>query len=183
MKRARFSATRLALAGIGAAISLGAVILSFYVSNLSLSLNVLAACGILLPLTKKYYREAVLAYVAVSALGGIFANIHVLSFVLIGGFYTILTVAVHNRDPKLKWYVVYPVKVVYSCFVFFVIYYLTDILFVNFEALNISIEPAGLMYFVLNLIFTAAFLVYDALLLWGYRYAIPIVEKITRGRD
>ena len=52
MKRLRFSADRLALAGIGAAISLGAVILSFYVTNLSLSLNILAACGILLPLTK-----------------------------------------------------------------------------------------------------------------------------------
>lgn len=183
MKGSRFSATRLALAGIGAAISLGAVILSFYLSNLSLSLNILAACGMLLPLTKKYYREAVLQYVAVSALGGIFANIHVLSFVLIGGFYTIAAVAMHNKEPKLKWYVTYPIKTAYSCFVFFVVYYLTDILFVNFEALNITIEPAGLMYFVLNLMFTAAFLVYDALLLWGYRYAIPIVDKITKGKE
>ena len=170
MKRLRFSADRLALAGIGAAISLGAVILSFYVTNLSLSLNILAACGILLPLTKKYYREAILAYVAVSGLGGIFANIHVLSFVLIGGFYTILTVFMHNREPKIKWYI----------FVFFVVYYLTDILVVNFEALNINIEPAGLLYFLLNLVFTIAFLLYDALLLWGYRYAIPLVEKITK---
>ena len=180
MKRERFTAARLALAGIGAAISLGAVILSFYLSNISLSLNIVAACGIMLPLTRKYYREAILAYVAVSALGGIFANIHVLSFVLIGGLYTILTVWMHNREPKIKWFVTYPVKIVYSCFVFFVVYYLTDIFVVNFDALNISIEPAGLMYFVLNLIFTAAFLVYDALLLWGYRYAVPIVEKITK---
>ena len=183
MKGSRFSATRLALAGIGAAISLGAVILSFYLSNLSLSLNILAACGMLLKKKKKYYREAVLQYVAVSALGGIFANIHVLSFVLIGGFYTIAAVAMHNKEPKLKWYVTYPIKIAYSCFVFFVVYYLTDILFVNFEALNITIEPAGLMYFVLNLMFTAAFLVYDALLLWGYRYAIPIVDKITKGKE
>ncbi|MBO7156123.1 MAG: hypothetical protein J6V83_01830, partial [Clostridia bacterium] len=87
----RFSSKKIALAGVASAISLVAVILSFYVPNMSLSLNVLAACGIIIPLTQKYYREAILAYVAVSALGAIFANIHILSFVLIGGSYTIAT--------------------------------------------------------------------------------------------
>ena len=176
----RFSSKKIALAGVASAISLVAVILSFYVPNMSLSLNVLAACGIIIPLTQKYYREAILAYVAVSALGAIFANIHILSFVLIGGSYTIATVAMYNNREKVKWFISYPIKVLYSCFVFFVVYYLTDIFFVNFDALKISLENKALVYFLLNLLFTIAFLVYDYLLLWGYTYAIPYVEKLTK---
>lgn len=177
----RFSAKKIALAGIGAAIALGAVIASFYVPNLSLTFNIVAAAGIMLPLTMKYYREAVLAYVAVCGLGAIFANIHILSFVLIGGSYTIATVAMHNNRDKLKPVFAYLIRIAYSCFVFFVVYYLTDILFVNLEALNISLGSATITYLVLNLCFTAAFIVYDLLLRWGYDYAIPIVEKITRN--
>ena len=135
----------------------------------------------MLPLTQKYYREAILAYVAVCALGGIFANIHILPFVLIGGFYTIVTVVMEDHKEKIKWYISYPIKLVYACFVFFVLYYLTNIFFVNFEALKINLENKALLYFLLNLIFVLAFFVYDALLLWGYRWAIPYVNKITRN--
>ncbi len=177
----RFSSKKIALAGVSSAISLIAVILSFYIPNLSLSLNVLAACGIMLPLTQGYYREAILSYVAVCALGGIFANIHILPFVLIGGAYTIATVAMENHKDKVKWYISYPVKLIYACFVFFVLYYLTSIFMVNFEALNISLENKGLVYFILNLLFVLVFFIYDALLLWGYRWAIPYVEKITKN--
>ena len=176
----RFSSQKIALAGVSSAISLASVILSFYVPNLSLSLNVLAACGIMLPLTRSYYREAILAYIAVCALGGIFANIHILPFVLIGGAYTIATVAMYNHREKVKWFISYPVKLVYACFVFFVLYYLTDIFVVNFDALNISMENKALLYFILNLLFVAAFFVYDALLLWGYRWSIPYVQKILK---
>ncbi len=177
----RFSSKKIALAGVASAISLLAVILSFYIPNMSLSLNILAACGILIPLTQKYYREAILAFVAVTALGAIFANIHILSFVLIGGSYTIATVAMYNNREKVKWFISYPVKIAYSCFVFFVMYYLTDIFFVNFDVLKISLENKALVYFLLNLVFTTVFLVYDYLLLWGYAYAIPVVNKVTRN--
>ena len=135
----------------------------------------------MLPLTQKYYREAILAYVAVCALGGIFANIHILPFVLIGGFYTIVTIVMEDHKDKVKWYIGYPIKLVYACFVFFVLYYLTNIFFVNFEALKINLENKALLYFLLNLIFVLAFFIYDALLLWGYRWAIPYVERITRN--
>ncbi|MBQ9114944.1 MAG: hypothetical protein IJY07_03300 [Clostridia bacterium] len=177
----RFSSKKIALAGVSSAISLIAVILSFYIPNLSLSLNVLAAVGIMLPLTQKYYREAILSYVAVCALGGIFANIHILPFVLIGGAYTIATIVMDDFKHKLKWYFAYPIKLVYACFVFFVLYYLTNIFIVNFEALNISLDNKALLYFILNVIFVLVFFIYDALLLWGYHWSIPYIERITRN--
>lgn len=177
----RFSSKRIALAGISSAISLVAIILSFYIPNLSMSFNLLASVGIMLPLTQKYYREAILSYVAVCALGGIFANIHILPFVLVGGFYTIVTIVMDDHKDKIKWFISYPIKVVYACFVFFVLYYLTDIFFVNFSALNISIENKGLLYFLLNLLFVAVFIIYDALLLWGYHWSVPYVGRITKN--
>ncbi|MBR2481109.1 MAG: hypothetical protein IKB56_07395 [Clostridia bacterium] len=177
----RFSSKKIALAGISSAIALIAVILSFYLPNLSMSFNLLATVGIMLPLTQKYYREAILSYVAVCALGGIFANIHILPFVLVGGFYTIVTIVMDDHKEKVKWYISYPIKVVYACFVFFVLYYLTDIFFVNFSALNISTDNKALLYVILNLIFVAVFIIYDALLLWGYHWAIPQVERITKN--
>ena len=177
----RFSAKKIALAGIGASIALGAVIASFYVPNLSLTFNIVAAVGIMLPLTMKYYREAILAYVAVCGLGAIFANIHILSFVLIGGAYTIATVAMHNNKGKLKPIFAYLIKIAYSCFVFLVVYKLTDILFIDLEALNITFSSDSVAYIVLNICFTVLFILYDLLLRWGYDYAVPLVEKITRN--
>lgn len=177
----RFSAKRIALAGIGAAISLLCVIASFYVRTASLAFTLLSAVGIALPLTQDYYREAVLAYVAVCALGGIFANIQILGFVLVGGAYTIATIAMDKHCDKLKPIFGYVIKVAYSCLVFFVCYYLTDLLVIDFEKLGISTENSGLIYFVLNLIFTLLFLAYDTFLLWCFRYYTPLVNKITKN--
>lgn len=177
----RFSAKRIALAGIGAAISLLCVIASFYVRTASLAFTLLSAVGIALPLTQDYYREAVLAYVAVCALGGIFANIQILGFVLVGGAYTIATIAMDKHRDKLKPIFGYVIKVAYSCLVFFICYYLTNLLVIDFEKLGISTENGGLIYFVLNLIFTLLFLAYDTFLLWCFRYYTPLVNKITKN--
>lgn len=178
----KFSSKRLALAGISSALALVCVIASFYVKTLTITFNVLAGIAIMLPLTQKYYREAILSYIAVCGLGAIFANISILSFVLVGGFYTILTVFLEDKSDKIKWYISYPIKIVYASFVFFVLYYLTDVLFIDFDAMGIVINMGeGLLYFVLNLLFVAIAIVYDFLLLWIYRWLQPLVEKITKN--
>ena len=64
--RSRDVGKRIALAGIGAAISLVFVVLAYFVRFLTLSFVVLSAVGVLLPLTQKYYREAFLVTVAVT---------------------------------------------------------------------------------------------------------------------
>ena len=79
------------------------------------------------------------------------------------------------------WLCTITVKIAYSCFVFLVVYRLTNILFVDLEALNITFSSDSVAYIVLNICFTVLFILYDLLLRWGYDYAIPIVEKITRN--
>ena len=178
MRRQRFSAKKIALAAVGASISLLGVIASFYIGNLTLTFNVLAASGLLLPLSQKCYRESVLAYVAVCGLGAIFANVKILTFVLVTGLYTILTVAA--EDKNLKWWIAYPVKIIYACFTFCVFYYLTSILVVDLERLGIADWKGSTLYLVFNVIYVAAFLIYDALLLWCNRYLRPVIRKAAK---
>lgn len=173
------SANRLALAGISAAISLGAVIASFYFSQVSISLNIIAAFGIMIPLTKEYYREAILSYVAVCLLGGIFANIHIIPFVMLGGFYTILTIAFHNKKIKLNIISMVIIKILYSCLVFFILYYVTKIFFIDLAMIGIKLIGPWL-YIVLNVLFSIVFMLYDILLTYAYKLIKEIVEKIVR---
>jgi len=48
---------RLTLAGFGAAISVMSIILSFYVRPLKLVFRIVTVMGLMLPLTKGYYKE------------------------------------------------------------------------------------------------------------------------------
>lgn len=175
------SGNRIALAGIGATVSLGALIASFYISQISLSLNILAAFGIMIPLAKQYYKEAIIAYVAVCLLGGIFANIHIISFVIVGGFYTIVTVAIFNKKIKLKTFLAIILKIVYSCFVFFILYFVTKIFIFDVAKIGASLSAISL-YVVLNIVFSALFILYDFLLIYVYKLIVLLVEKVAKGR-
>ncbi len=173
------SANRLALAGISAAISLGAVIASFYFSQISVSLNILAAFGIMIPLSKEYYREAILSYVAVCLLGGIFANIHIIPFVMVGGFYTIFTIALFQKKIKINIVLSIIIKVMYSCLVFFILYFVTKIFIIDLERIGIHLNGAW-VYTVLNIVFSAVFILYDYLLTYAYKLIKQIVDRIAR---
>lgn len=190
MGRNRINGHRIALAGISAAISLGAVIASFYITQVSISLNILAAIGIMIPLSQEYYREAILAYVAVCLLGGIFANIHIIFFVLVGGAYTIFTIAVYNKKIKLHMSLVSIIKIGYACFVFYIMYGLTKTFFIDLEKLNIKMGLVGTpLYLLLNAVFVALFIGYDGILIIVYRSVIKIIERIfpskskNKGKD
>lgn len=178
----RINGNKLAFAGIGAAISLGAIIASFFISQISLSLNVFAAFGLMIPLAKEYYRESVLAYVAVCLLGGIFANIHIIPFVMIGGAYTIFTVAIYNKKIKLPLWLSYIIKIGYSFLAFFILYYVTQIFFIDLSKIGLVLSGISL-YFTLNSIFVVLFVIYDILLIYVYKLIVQLVERITRGRS
>jgi len=162
-------AKRIALAGIGAAFSLVMVILGYFIGNLTLTFNVLATGGMMLTLSKKYYRECVLSYAAVCLIGGLITNLSVLPFVLVGGAFTIFTVIWFEKGKK--YIISLPIKIAYSAFVFFILYKFTTLLAVDFTRLNFldSITPAGL-YVIFNLVFSATFILYDYCLLFCYKY-------------
>lgn len=178
MKNNTFSSKKIATAGIGAALALLAVIGAYYVPNLSLSLNVLAGVGLLVPLSQKYYKEALLAYVAAAGLGAIFVNIHILAFVMVTGLYTVA--AVYANDKKLKLHIVIPAGVAYGCLCFFVLYSATSLLAVNFEKLNVGNLSPVAAYILLNVVFLVILAVFHLLILWINAYLDKIVKKIIK---
>lgn len=178
MKNNTFSSKKIATAGIGAALALLAVIGAYYIPNLSLSLNVLAGVGLLVPLSQRYYKEALLAYVAAAGLGAIFVNIHILAFVLVTGLYTVA--AIYANDKKIKLYIVIPAGIAYGCLCFFILYSATSILAVDFAKLNIGGLSSTAAYILLNAVFIAALAVFHLLILWINAYLDKIVKKIIK---
>lgn len=174
------SSRRIALAGIGAAISLLFVVLSFYIEAITLSLNIIAAGGMMLPLSQKYYREAILAFVAVSGLGFLIVNIGAVPFILVSGSFTIFTIFWQNKG--WKYLLSLPIKFAYSLLVFFILYKVTAFLAIDLDRLlflkNIS---APIVYVLLNMVFSLLFLVYDIALLYVYKYlSEKVLNKIIK---
>lgn len=165
---------------MGSAISLLFVILSYYIDIMSLSFHIIASFGIILPLSQKYYREAILSFVAVSAIGFFIVNIAVLPFVMVGGSYTIFTVFWQNK--KYNYYISLPIKVAYSCLVFFIFYSIISYISVDISQIWFlqKFSPFG-VYVLINIIFVIMFLIYDKFLLYCYKYFVErLVSKIIK---
>ena len=160
---------RIALAGIGSAISLLFVVAGYYLDMISLTMNVFATAGLMLTLYKGYYREAVLSFIVVSGLVFLIVNIGAVPFIMVGGSYTIFTLFWENKG--YNYYKSLPIKIAYSALVFFILYQVINYIAIDFERFSILKNlNKGLLYFLMNLAFSILFVVYDSLLLLCYRY-------------
>jgi hypothetical protein len=171
---------RIALAGIGAAISLLFVVLGHYIEVITLSLNALAAGGMMLPLSQKYYREAILAFVAVSGLSFLIVNIGALPFILVGGSYTVFTIFWENKGWKYLYGL--PIKLAYSMLVFFILYKVTAVIVVDYGRIVVFDRfNAAQLYIIFNTAFSLVFLAYDRVLIYIYKYlSEKVISKIIK---
>lgn len=166
----------MALAGLGAAISLVFVTLAYFIKNLSLSFYVLSSVGVMFPLTKNYYREAFLGAVVVSIIGFFIANLAIIPFVTASGFYVVFSIFCHNK----KWnkYILIVIKIAYSALLFYIFYKLISIISVDLSKLRFVSKMSGwLIYMLFNLVFSIAFVFYDFLLIKGYTYLKSLLNK------
>jgi hypothetical protein len=176
MRHTSSKAEKIALAGIGTSISLVAITIAFYFQMLSLSFYVMASGGILLPLTKEYYREAIIAYIAVCGIGAIYATIYILPFLLVTGAYTILAIFFHKKHVKI--YIVIPIISVYASFVFFVLYQLTNLIMFDLEKFNLTSLSVPTIYVVANLVFILAFIAYHYCIIYAYTVLCSLMKKL-----
>lgn len=162
-------AKRIALAGVGSAISLLFIMLSYYIEIISLSMNIFATSGIMLTLSQKYYREAILSAIVVSILGLLIINLAALPFILVGGSYTIFTIFWLQQG--YNYYKGLPIKIGYSIFVFFILYKITTLIAFNYEdfAFLKNINKTAL-YLILNAVFMVSFIIYDLFILTVFKY-------------
>lgn len=168
--------SRLALAGLGAAISLIFITLAYFIKNLSLSFNVLSSIGVMFPLTKKYYREGLLTALVVSIIGFFIANIGIIPFVLASGFYVVFCIFCYNK--KINKVLLIVIKVIYSIVLFYVFYKLVSLITIDFGKIAFFNKiPSQMIYTILNVIFSISFILYDYLLIKGYTYLQALMYK------
>lgn len=170
---------RIALAGLGTALSVAFIALSYYLSFMTLSFTVLTSVGIMCPLAKNYYREGILAAIAAGVIGFFIANVKIVPYAMASGLYVVLTVFLHNK--KINAVLLTVVKLAYSCLVFWIIYKVTGTLVVNFDKLTFlaNFNAVG-VYAILNVAFSLGFLLYDLLLVKGYEYACKVAAKVIK---
>ncbi|MCL2631213.1 MAG: hypothetical protein FWD49_06835 [Firmicutes bacterium] len=167
---------RIALAGIGASISLIFVTLAFYVRWASVSFTVLAMVGILLPLLQKYYKEAVFAVIAVSGIALIYTGLYVLPFALVSGSYTVVAVLFYEK--KVKRIIVYAVIAVYGSLVFFFLYNLAKVLLLpNLAGLRLENLNEAQVYLAFNAVFVVALALFDFLVISLYKQIGNVILK------
>ena len=170
---------RLALAGIGTALSVVFITLSYYVSFMSLSFTVLTSVGIMVPLSKTYYREGILTAIVAGVIGFFIANVRIVPYAMASGLYVVLTVFLYNK--KINVIITTIAKLAYSCLIFWIIYKVVGVLVVNYEKLTfLSNFNENGVYALLNTVFSLAFLLYDYLLCKGYEYAKKLADKILK---
>jgi hypothetical protein len=146
------------------------------VPNLSLSFNVLAGIALMIPLSKKYYFESVLAFIAAAALGALFVNVHILPYVFVTGSYTIAAVFLYEK--RVKAFIAVPVAAAYSILAFFILWK-AGVLFLELSKLRLNLNST-LLYVVMNAVFTAAFIVYHYLIIWIYKFIGPKINRISK---
>ncbi|MDR0854941.1 MAG: hypothetical protein LBN25_01075, partial [Christensenellaceae bacterium] len=113
----------IAFCGLGAALSLAFETLAFFVPVASLTFHILAASGVMLPLTQKYYKESLISYAAASGIGAIYMTVYILPFVLVTGLFTILALTAREKNVKRSF--VYIGTVIYASLTFFFLFFLT----------------------------------------------------------
>ncbi|NLL56476.1 MAG: hypothetical protein GX242_04605 [Clostridiales bacterium] len=170
---------RFALAGVGAALSIIFITLSYFVKNLSLSFTVMASVGVMLPLTKNYYKEGLLTCIASGVIGFFIANINVIPFVLASSFYVVFTIFWHNSNFNKIMGIL--IKILYSFLVFFVLYKVASLIIIDFDRLSKlnALNPA-VLYILFNIVFTLAFVVYDFLIIQTYQYIKSLLGKVSK---
>ena len=93
MKRSQI----IALAGLSAALGCVAMMLSLLIDVMSLSLGIVAAISLMLPLVGGSVLGAVFSYVSISILSGLFIGLNAIPFILFFGPFTIIGYLVDFR--------------------------------------------------------------------------------------
>ena len=183
MKRPKDIGSRMAFAGVGAALTLVFIILGYFVGYLSLTCTVLTSVGIMLPLSKGYFREGLIAAVVAGVIGFFIVNVKIVPYALASGVYVVLTVFMQLKFSDKTWKILllYLIKLAYSALVFWICYSLVSAIVINVEKIGfLSGLSAPALYAVLNIFFSIAFLFYDFLLQKGYLFAKENIRKIGK---
>ncbi len=157
----------IALAGIGTALTVICIVLSYYIPVMTLTLYALSGISLMLPLLKNRMRGGLLCYAASGALGLLLTNyIAIIPFVFLFGSGILIMYACIRYLPK-KWFLSIPIKIVTANLGLFGIYKI-----IGLESVIGIFEWTGISpkYIWIALIFTPLYIAYDYLMQRVFRY-------------
>ena len=154
-----------ALSGISSALSIISIVLACYVEPLTISLMVLSAVFLMLPLTKGYWLGSLIAYVVASIVSFFIVNINALPFILFFGLYVpiqwLLDFKLSNKI-KNKWLrltIFWIIKIAFFEIVICACWFLMQTVIAEMHIFGHSIT-----YLIISLGLLPIFIVYDILM-------------------
>lgn len=173
----------IALSGISCALALICVVGSIYVEFMTLSLAVLSAICIQMPLTQKYLLGGILSYVSTSIFAFLIGNINALPFILFFGAYVLVQWLIEEKlsplikNKILKYSVVYVIKIGYFEAVIAIFWFLFNKLIPAFIIFGNTIE---MTYLIVSLAGIPLFLLYDLMMHLVFKNFTMVINKIIK---
>lgn len=181
MKRRRISAKKtayaLALAGISTALALLFVWLGVVVRYVTVAMFAAAGVAVMAPVTKRYYASAVFAYVVSAGLGFLVGDVTtVVGYALYFGPMALISAVMWEK--KVKWYISYPVKIVFINGALAALYF-------GLQAIEVLAPDVAAYfdYWAIALLGTIALLLIDLLMNYVYRTMRKVLAKVIRDKD
>ena len=174
---ARKTAYALALAGISAALALLFVWLGVVVRYVTVAMFAAAGIAVMAPVTKHYYASAVFAYIVSAGLGFLVGDVTaVAGYAIYFGPMALISAVMWEK--KVKWFIAYPVKIVFINAALAALYY-------GLQGLEVLAPDvvAVFDYWAIAILGTVALLLIDLFMCYVYRTLRHILVKVLRDKD
>ncbi len=171
------AAYALALGGISAALALLLVWLGVVTRYVTVAFFAAAGCAVTVPLTKRYWFSAVASLLVSAGLSFLVGDIASVSgYAVYFGPMAVISAVMWEK--KVKWYIAYPVKIVWINAAVAALYYGLGAM----EVLAPDIA-AAMPYWAIAIVATVALLLIDLLMTYAYRTLKTVTAKVIRDKD
>ena len=166
-----------ALAGISTALAFLLLAISMLVRYGSIGFFFVAALAICMPIKKKYYFAPIAAYIASSllCLAMPYDIMSVMGFIFYFGPITIVGIILYEKN--IKWFIIYPIKLIYMAGSIAFMYYVAGTIMISPDIIGVipfwAVELAGV----------PILLVLDIATIYIYRFLAPKVCRVIRDKD
>lgn len=172
----RKTAYALALAGISAALALLFVWLGVVVRYVTVAMFAAAGVAVMAPVTKRYYASAVFAYIVSAGLGFLVGDVTtVVGYAIYFGPMALISAVMWERG--VKWFVSYPVKIVFINAALAALYY-------GLQAIEVLAPDVAAYfdYWAIAILGTVALLLIDLLMNYVYRTMSKLLARVIRDK-
>ena len=171
------TAYALALAGISAALALLFVWLGVVTRYVTIAFYAAAGLAVNVPLCKKYYASSIFALLVSVGLSFLVGDVAAVSgYALYFGPMALISAIMWEK--RVKWYIAYPVKVVWINGAIAALYF-------GLKGIQVLAPDlaAALPYWAIAVVGTVALLLIDLLMNYAYRNLKTVAAKVIRDKD